>query len=97
MGAANAVIDTLSDYQQVLNQHPLVIVLFTSQSCQACLGVHPRFNSIAEKYAGRVMSLLDRLPRVGDSLEHEGWHLTVAAVEERRVTQVLLVPRARSL
>lgn len=47
--------------------------------------------------AGLVMSLLDRLPRVGDSLEHEGWHLRVAAVEERRVTQVLLIPTARSL
>lgn len=42
--------------------------------------------------AGLVMSLLDRLPVVGDSLEHEGWRLTVAAVEERRVTQVLLQP-----
>ncbi|MFC6299227.1 CBS domain-containing protein [Pseudomonas sp. CCM 7893] len=42
--------------------------------------------------AGLVMSLLDRLPVVGDSLEHEGWRLTVAAVEERRVTQVRLVP-----
>ncbi|MFA7943259.1 transporter associated domain-containing protein [Pseudomonas brenneri] len=42
--------------------------------------------------AGLVMSLLDRLPVVGDSLEHEGWRLTVAAVEERRVTQVLLTP-----
>ncbi|MDF3160757.1 TerC family protein [Pseudomonas proteolytica] len=42
--------------------------------------------------AGLVMSLLDRLPVVGDSLEHAGWRLTVAAVEERRVTQVLLAP-----
>jgi CBS domain containing-hemolysin-like protein len=42
--------------------------------------------------AGLVMSLLDRLPVVGDSLDHEGWRLTVAAVEERRVTQVRLVP-----
>ncbi|NMZ40881.1 TerC family protein [Pseudomonas proteolytica] len=44
--------------------------------------------------AGLVMSLLDRLPVVGDSLEHSGWRLTVAAVEERRVTQVLLAPLA---
>ena len=44
--------------------------------------------------AGLVMSLLDRLPVVGDSLEHAGWRLTVAAVEERRVTQVLLAPLA---
>ena len=40
--------------------------------------------------AGLVMSLLDRLPVVGDSLVHEGWRLTVAAVEERRVTQVFM-------
>jgi CBS domain containing-hemolysin-like protein len=41
--------------------------------------------------AGLVMSLLDRLPMVGDSLAYEGWRLTVAAVEERRVTQVTMV------
>lgn len=40
--------------------------------------------------AGLLMSLLDRLPVVGDSLVHEGWRLTVAAVEDRRVTQVNL-------
>ena len=54
------------------------------------------FNAAAtEDYqtlAGLVMSLLDRLPMVGDSLEHAGWRLTVATVEERRVTQVLLRP-----
>ncbi|MBI6602959.1 MULTISPECIES: TerC family protein [Pseudomonas] len=52
------------------------------------------FNAVAtEDYqtlAGLVMSLLDRLPVVGDCLEHEGWRLTVVAVEERRVTQVFL-------
>ncbi|KAF1019205.1 MAG: hypothetical protein GAK37_03729 [Pseudomonas sp.] len=42
--------------------------------------------------AGLVMSLLDRLPVVGDSLEHEGWRLTVTAVEERRITRVLMRP-----
>jgi CBS domain containing-hemolysin-like protein len=40
--------------------------------------------------AGLVMSLLDRLPMMGDRLEYEGWQLTVKAVEERRVTRVLL-------
>ena len=40
--------------------------------------------------AGLVMSLLDRLPMKGDRLAYEGWHLTVKAVEERRVTRVLL-------
>ncbi|VVN66262.1 TerC family protein [Pseudomonas fluorescens] len=41
--------------------------------------------------AGLVMSLLDRLPMVGDSLDWETWRMTVVAVEERRVTRVLLV------
>ncbi|MGH8426047.1 MAG: transporter associated domain-containing protein, partial [Pseudomonas fluorescens] len=40
--------------------------------------------------AGLVMSLLDRLPMIGDSHEWEGWRMTVVAVEERRVTRVLL-------
>ncbi|BBP71295.1 hypothetical protein PHLH6_32990 [Pseudomonas sp. Seg1] len=44
--------------------------------------------------AGLVMSLLDRLPIKGDRLEHAGWYMTVVAVEERRVTQVLLVREA---
>jgi CBS domain containing-hemolysin-like protein len=44
--------------------------------------------------AGLVMSLLDRLPMKGDRLAHEGWQMTVVAVEERRVTRVLLVPEA---
>ncbi|RON85503.1 TerC family protein [Pseudomonas fluorescens] len=44
--------------------------------------------------AGLVMSLLDRLPVIGDRLEHAGWHMTVKAVEERRVTRVLLVRAA---
>ena len=41
--------------------------------------------------AGLVMSLLDRLPMKGDRLEYAGWQMTVKAVEERRVTRVLLV------
>jgi len=40
--------------------------------------------------AGLVMSLLDRLPMKGDRLAYAGWQLTVKAVEERRVTRVLL-------
>lgn len=39
--------------------------------------------------AGMVMSLLDRLPMIGDKLTWEGWTLTVVEVEER-VTRVLL-------
>jgi CBS domain containing-hemolysin-like protein len=44
--------------------------------------------------AGLVMSLLDRLPVVGDRLEYEGWQMTVVTVEERRVTRVLLLADA---
>jgi len=40
--------------------------------------------------AGMVMSLLDRLPVIGDSLMWEGWNLTVVEVEDRRVKRVLL-------
>jgi thioredoxin 1 len=47
-----------NEYQQVLNEHPLVIVLFTSLSCLACLGADTRFKNIAEKYADRVKSML---------------------------------------
>ncbi|MFJ3484949.1 transporter associated domain-containing protein [Pseudomonas sp. NPDC090202] len=40
--------------------------------------------------AGLVMSLLDRLPVIGDELQWEGWRLQVVQVQERRVTRVLL-------
>jgi CBS domain containing-hemolysin-like protein len=40
------------------------------------------------------MSLLDRLPVVGDRLQWNGWSMTVVAVEERRVRQVRLTPNA---
>jgi CBS domain containing-hemolysin-like protein len=40
--------------------------------------------------AGLVVSLLDRLPMIGDSHEWEGWRMTVLKVEERRVTRVFL-------
>jgi len=40
--------------------------------------------------AGLVMSLLDRLPAIGDELQWEGWRLKVVQVQERRVTRVLL-------
>ncbi|MBM7061484.1 TerC family protein [Pseudomonas sp. UL073] len=42
--------------------------------------------------AGLVMSLLDRLPLIGDRLEHAGWRLTVVEVKERRVARLLLQP-----
>ncbi|MCY1447437.1 Transporter associated domain protein [compost metagenome] len=42
--------------------------------------------------AGLAMSLLDRLPATGDSLEFAGWHLQVIEVKERRVNRLFLKP-----
>ncbi|WP_296181993.1 TerC family protein [Pseudomonas sp. UBA1879] len=40
--------------------------------------------------AGLIMSLLDRLPAMGDEVQWEGWRLKVLEVQERRVTRVWL-------
>jgi CBS domain containing-hemolysin-like protein len=40
--------------------------------------------------AGLIMSLLDRLPAIGDEVQWEGWRLKVLEVQERRVTRVWL-------
>ena len=40
--------------------------------------------------SGLVMSLLDRLPVIGDQVEHADWRLHVAEVNDRRVTGLLL-------
>jgi len=40
--------------------------------------------------AGLVMSLLDRLPMIGDEVEWGDWRLSVTEVSERRVTRVRL-------
>jgi len=58
MGAANTVIHGLDEYQRILKEHPLVIALFTSPYCPACMGAGQHFNRIADKYAGRVKCLL---------------------------------------
>lgn len=42
--------------------------------------------------AGLAMSLLDRLPVIGDQLEHADWCLTVVEVRDRRVSKLLLKP-----
>ena len=67
MGAANTLIHDLAEYKTILDQHPLVIVLFKSPYCAACMGVDRRFNRIADNYAGRVKSLLldtTQLPKI---------------------------------
>ena len=42
--------------------------------------------------AGLTLSLLERLPIVGDRVEHDGWQLQVTEVRERRVSRLLLTP-----
>ncbi|MCB2252528.1 TerC family protein [Pseudomonas chlororaphis] len=53
-------------------------------------GFHAEPTDDYQTLAGLVMSLLDRLPVIGDQLVWEGWSLKVLTVEERRVTRVLL-------
>ena len=53
-------------------------------------GFHAEPTDDYQTLAGLVISLLDRLPVIGDRLQWQGWSLQVMAVEERRVTRVLL-------
>ena len=48
-----------------------------------------------ETIAGFVLDALGRIPDVGDSIEHEGWTVEVAAMDRRRVSEVRLRPRPR--
>ncbi|MCM2461869.1 TerC family protein [Pseudomonas sp. CG7] len=54
------------------------------------IGFQAKATEEYQTLAGLVMSLLDRLPIIGDTLSCQGWNMTVMAVEERRVTRVLL-------
>ncbi|KPA88015.1 MULTISPECIES: TerC family protein [Pseudomonas] len=55
------------------------------------LGIEARATEDYQTLAGLVMSLLDRLPMVGDQVQWAGWRMTVVAVRERRVTRLFLV------
>lgn len=44
-----------------------------------------------ETVAGFVMARLGRLPRTGDEVRHDGWHLHVSTVEGRRVARVAVI------
>ena len=48
-----------------------------------------------ETIAGFVLDGLGRIPEVGDSFEHEGWTVEVAAMDRRRVSEVRLPPQPR--
>ena len=54
------------------------------------LGFRAAVTDDYQTLAGLVMSLLDRLPMIGDRVEHANWRLHVTEVKERRVTGVLL-------
>jgi len=47
--------------------------------------------------AGLVMSLLDRLPSKGDTVQWQDWRISVLDVQERRVQQVAMVQVATAL
>ena len=56
------------------------------------LGFQARPTDDYQTLAGLTLSLLDRLPVIGDVLEFAGWRLRVIEVTERRVSRLLLVP-----
>lgn len=56
------------------------------------LGFQARPTEDYQTLAGLALSLLDRLPVIGDALEFAGWRLRVIEVKERRVSRLLLVP-----
>ena len=58
------------------------------------LGFQARPTEDYQTLAGLALSLLDRLPAIGDALEFAGWQLRVIEVRERRVSRLLLKPPA---
>ncbi|MCY1409364.1 hypothetical protein D9M71_247120 [compost metagenome] len=59
------------------------------------LGFQARPTDDYQTLAGLTLSLLDRLPVIGDALEFAGWQLRVIEVKERRVSRLLLKPPAQ--
>lgn len=60
------------------------------------LGFQARPTEDYQTLAGLALSLLDRLPAIGDALEFAGWQLRVIEVRERRVSRLLLKPPAQT-
>jgi CBS domain containing-hemolysin-like protein len=54
------------------------------------IGFQAKATEDYQTLAGLVMSLLDRLPIIGDTVRWQEWRMTVVEVQERRVTRVLL-------
>ncbi|PTR24975.1 putative hemolysin [Rhodococcus sp. OK519] len=47
-----------------------------------------------ETVAGYVLNRLQRMPRVGDHVDTDGWRLTVEALDGRRIATLILAPTA---
>lgn len=58
MGIAKDVIASNADYKSVLAAHPIVFMLFVSQTCPACASAVELFEPIAESYEPTVKSLV---------------------------------------
>lgn len=58
------------------------------------IGLQAQATEDYQTLAGLVMSLLDRLPVVGDEVQFAGWRMRVEEVRERRVNRLLLTPLA---
>jgi CBS domain containing-hemolysin-like protein len=56
------------------------------------IGLQAQATEDYQTLAGLVMSLLDRLPVVGDEVQFAGWCMRVEEVHERRVSRLLLTP-----
>ena len=57
---------------------------------QARIGFDAQATEDYQTLAGLVVSLLDRLPSKGDTLQWQQWQMTVVGVEERRVQHVFM-------
>jgi CBS domain containing-hemolysin-like protein len=60
------------------------------------LGFNARPTDDYQTLSGLAMSVLDRLPLIGDRIEYADWQLTVLEVRDRRVTKMLITPRAHA-
>ncbi|MGL4317374.1 MAG: TerC family protein [Pseudomonas sp.] len=56
------------------------------------IGLQAHATEDYQTVAGLVMSLLDRLPAMGDEVQFGGWRLRVEEVSERRISRLLLTP-----
>jgi len=56
------------------------------------MGWHLPHDGGVETLAGFLLVYMQKIPKVGDSLVHDGRRFTVASMEDRRITQVRVEP-----